>query len=324
MPEHDPGFWLRDHEPVSLGNVEGVERLFSRIGIYGATSLLRFVVGECDLCSLGRSEESALAVLLVRGYRTFDLVKEVFRDKVSLGRFHNAFRQYVKCADTLSGLIAYVLCPFCFSERVVGWGSAKNKKLFKCVSCGRHFTRIPTWEPSMQSFYIPEVVRTYMNYYSGGGRFSKVERVSRLVARRKAVIYAEKVATLFRLEASKDVVRISSIDLSRGKLTLDLDLSVPLKDSITSVAFYRHEHHFRPEDAVLIGRSALLDTRLSVVRSRVNSSLRFKGELRVFVSGLDELSRKSVLVLTFRVRRPLITTVSLTSEESSYEDPQES
>ena len=324
MPEQDPGFWLKDHEPVSLGNVEGVERLFSRIGIYGATNLLRFVVGECDLCSLGRSEESALAVLLVRGYRTFDLVREVFRDKVSLGRFHNAFRQYVKCADALSGLAVYVLCPFCFSERVVGWGSAKSKKLFKCVSCGRYFTRTPTWEPSMQSFYIPEVVRTYMSYYSGGGRFSKVERVSKLVARRKAITYAEKVATLFRLETSRDTARISSIDLSKERLTLDLNLSVPIKDSITSVALYKYKHYFKPEDAVLIGRSALLDAHLSIARGRVNSSPRFTGELRVFVSGLSELSRKSVLVLTFRVRRPLITTVSLTPEESSYEDPQES
>ncbi len=319
MPEQDPGFWLKDHELVSLGNVEGIEKLFLRIGIYGAVSLLRFVVGECDLCSLGRSEESALSVLLVRGYRTLDLVREVFHDRISLGRFHNAFRQYVKCADTLSGLTTYVLCPFCFSEKIVGWGSAKNKKLFRCSSCGRYFTRVPTWGPSMQSFYIPEVVRTYMNYYSGGGRFSKVERVSRLVARRKAVIYAEKAATLFRLEASRDFVEISSLDFSTERLTLNMNISVPPRDAITSVALYEYRHHFKPEEAVLIGRSALLDVSLNTSRSRVNSSSRFAGELRVFVSGLRKLreEKRSILVLTFRIRRPLITTASLAPQNTS-------
>ncbi len=322
MPEYDSGFWLKDHELVSLGNVEGVERLFSKLHMYGAVSLLRFVVGECDLCSLGRSEESALAVLLVRGYRTFDLVREVFRDKVSLGRFHGAFRQYVKCADALSGLMTYVLCPFCFSERVVGWGSARGKKLFRCSSCGKYFTRAPTWEPSPQSFYVPEVLRTYMNHYSGGGRFSKVERLSRLVARRKAITYAEKVATLFRLEASKDSARISSLDPSTGRLTIDLDLSVPLKDSVTSVALYEYRHHFKPEEAVLIGRSALLDVPITTSKTRVGRSARFAGKLRVFVDGVGRLSNeKSVLVLTFRVRRPLITVASLTPEKPSYEGP---
>ncbi|MEO3993834.1 MAG: hypothetical protein QN229_05995 [Desulfurococcaceae archaeon TW002] len=322
MPEHDPGYWLRDHELVGLGNVEGVERLLSRIGIYRASNILRFVVGECDLCSLGRSEESALSVLLIRGYRTLDLVREVFQDKISLGRFHNAFRQYVKCADTLSGLTTYVLCPFCFSEKIARWGSAKGKKLFRCSSCGRYFTRIPTWEPSMQSFYIPEVVRTYMSHYSGGGRFSKVEKVSRLIARRKAVTYAEKVATLFRLEASKDVVRVSFLDLSTGRITLDLDISVPPKDSITSVAFYEYEYHFKPEEAVLVGRSALLDTPLN---TSIGSNPRFTGRLRVFVNWVHELrDEKSILVLTFRIRRPLITTVSLAPENPSYEGPQES
>ena len=314
MPEQDPGFWFKDHELISLGSVESVERLFSEIGIYRAMNLLRFVVGECDLCSLGRTEESALAVLLVRGYRTFDVIKEVFQDKISLGRFHNVFRQYVKCADVLSGLASYILCPFCFSEKIIGWGSAKNKKLFKCVSCGKYFTRIPTWKPSMQSFYIPEVVRTYMNHYSEGGRFSKVVRISKLIARRKAITYAEKVATLFRIEASKDVAGISYLDKTSGKLILDLNLSIPLKDSITSVALYNYSHHFKPEEAILIGRSALLDIPLTTSRSRVNYIPRFVGKLRVFINDVSELgfSRKSVLVLTFRVRKPLITTVSLT------------
>ncbi|MFN3268820.1 MAG: hypothetical protein ACK416_06145, partial [Zestosphaera sp.] len=204
-------------------------------------------------------------------------------------------------------------------------GSAKGKKLFRCSSCGRYFTRIPTWEPSMQSFYIPEVVRTYMSHYSGGGRFSKVERVSKLVARRKAITYAEKVSTLFRLEASKDVVEVSSLDLSTGRITLDLDLSVPPKDAITSVAFYEYKYHFKPEEAVLVGRSALLDTPLYTSRSRVGSSLRFTGRLRVFVNWVRELrNEKSVLVLTFRVRRPIITTVLLAPKNSSYENPQES
>lgn len=322
MPEHDPGFWFKDHELLGLGSAEGVERLFSKLYIYDAVSLLRFVVGECDLCSLGRSEESALAVLLVRGYRTFDYVKEVFSDKVSLGRFHNAFRQYVKCADALSGLTTYVLCPFCFSERVVRWGSAKGKKLFKCSSCGKYFTRAPTWEPSTQSFYIPEVLRTYMDHYSGGGRFSKVERLSKLTPRRKAITYAEKVATLFRLEASKDSVSVSSLDPGTGRLALDLDLSVPPKDSITSVSLYEYRHHFKPEEAVLIGRSALLDVPVTTLKTRVGESPRFTGRLRVFVSGLSDLSNgKSVLVLTFRVRRPLIAVVTLTREKPSYDSP---
>lgn len=310
MTRYDPGFWSRDHSVVGIGSADSIERLLVRLGFESRPHrLVEYLARECDLCSLGRSEESALAVLVTRGFRTFDSVRVFEGDPVLLGRFREAYRLYLRCADALAGLMTYVLCPFCLSDRVAGYGSAGGRKQFKCSSCGKYFTRVPTWSYSKHSLYIPEVLRLYSFSRSGGGRWTK-DRVieGRILASRKAVLYAEKVGNMFRLATQADKVEVVAVErFGRGlKLVIELDVALPRSgDSLTSVALYSRGSRAGDLGEVA-ARACLLDVPLRPVEG-----LRFRGRVAVLLDALKEVEKKVALVSTFRIRRPHVSLVEV-------------
>ena len=297
----DPGFWSRDHEVEDL-EADSISSILGLLGLPAYGRLVEYLARECELCAMGKARESALAVMLVRGLRPYSL------DGLDLGRdflakLREVHRLYVRCADALAGLTTFVLCPFCLSERVVGRGKAVSctssgtvvvRRKFRCSDCGRWTTRYPTWGPGWLS--IPRALREYMLYATDGGRYAK----ERGCYRPKVVTYVEKVATLFRLAASGDTVR-----LRPGSNAVELDVAVPREgDTVTSVGLYGAKQRLDPAEPPKLLWWDRVEVRLKPT-SVVGRVPRYRGVLEL---GARPRGR-ALLVITFAVRRPLVARV---------------
>jgi len=295
----DPGFWSRDHEVEDL-EADSISSILGLLGLPAYGRLVEYLARECELCAIGKARESALAVMLVRGLRPYSTVAELDLGRDFLAKLREVHRLYVRCADALAGLTTFVLCPFCLSERVVGRGKAVSctssgtvvvRRKFRCSDCGRWTTRYPTWGPGWLS--IPRALREYMLYLTHGGRYAK----ERGGYSPKLVRYVEKAATLFRLAASNDVVR-----LEPEEGTVELDVTVPREgDVITSVGLYRAKQRLDPADPpeVLWWERVEVQLKPTAVLRRVP---RFRGTLKL----KEEPRGRPLLVLTFSIRRPLV------------------
>jgi len=294
-----PGFWSRDHEVEDL-EADGISSILGLLGLPAHGRLVEYIARECELCAIGKARESALAVMLVRGLRPYSTVAGLGLGQDFLAKLREVHRLYLRCADALSGLTTFVLCPFCLSERVVGKGrvitytssgGAATRRRYRCLNCGRWTTRYPTWGPGWLS--IPRALREYMLYLTGGGRYAK-ERGS---YRSKVASYVEKVATLFRLASSSDVAR-----LAPSGDAVELDVAVPREgDVITSVGLYRAKQRLDPADPPEVLWWDRVEVKLKST-SAVGSAPRYRGTL-----SLGEVARgRALLVITFAVRRPLV------------------
>jgi len=294
----DPGFWSRDHEVEDL-EADGISSILGLLGLPAYGRLVEYLARECELCAIGKARESALAVMLVRGLRPYSTVAGLDLGRDFLAKLRVVHRLYVRCADALAGLTTFVLCPFCLSERVVGKGKAVSytssgavvvRRKFRCSDCGRWTTRYPTWGSGWLS--IPRVLREYMLHATGGGRYAK----ERGYCRPKIVTYVEKVATLFRLAAEGDAVR-----LRPGSKTVELDIVIPREgDVVTSVGLYRAKQRLDPADPPEVLWWDRVEVKLKPT-SAVGRTPRYRGVLEL---GARPRGR-ALLVITFAVRRPL-------------------
>jgi transposase-like protein len=135
------GVWKDHGVLIRHGDFSDVARVLSFLGIPFSWNFLEIVLYELDFCGLGRGVVATLVVLRFLGRISDEMYRRVLEAfEVPEGRARGVEKAYRTCIDALKALETVILCPRCFSDRVVCYERKGGYcTRYRCRSCGRRF-----------------------------------------------------------------------------------------------------------------------------------------------------------------------------------------